>query len=105
MRELKLKNDLDSELNFSRRRGRSGQQTRHPSICSRGIKNVGVVGSRWWSKVGMIDNVKDLRAELQVEIFGNSLDAVILEHREVQGCDARADQDVATGVAAEVETS
>ena len=52
----------------------------------------------------MIHNVKDLGAELHIEIFRDSLNAIVLEDGEVQIRDARADQDVPAGVASKIET-
>ncbi len=53
----------------------------------------------------MVENVENLSPELHVEVFRDSLNSVVFEHREVQGCYAWADYDVATCVAAEVEAS
>jgi len=53
----------------------------------------------------VVENVENLNPELYVEIFRDSPDVVVFEHREIQGCYAWADHDVATCVAAEVEAS
>ena len=52
----------------------------------------------------MIQDVKDLHAELYVEILRDSLDVVVLEHREVQIGNARAYQDISPGISAQIET-
>lgn len=76
---LRLKNRLNRELDLSRGRGCSGQQAQGWVWAARPIKNVGV--SRTWgrSEVGVIDNVKELRSELEVEGFGDTLDVIVLE--------------------------
>jgi hypothetical protein len=51
----------------------------------------------------MIKNIKHLHPELDVELLRNSLDLVILEHREIQIGDTWANQDVAACVASQVE--
>jgi len=64
-----------------------------------------VLKSRWdWlGEVGAIESIKYVYAELYVEILRDSLDLVILEYREIQICDARAIQDIATCIASQVE--
>lgn len=51
----------------------------------------------------MIENVKNLRAELHVEGFGDPFDVVVLENRKVHTRDSRTDQDVAAGIATKIE--
>src|ERR1700716_421168 len=64
---LFLEDHFDSKLYLARRRGGSGELTRHSVRVSRTIKNVGIGGGRGRSKVDVIENVEDLRAELHVE--------------------------------------
>ena len=52
----------------------------------------------------MVENIENLRAELHVEPLRDPLDVVVLEQGEVQVRQARADQNITAGVAAEVVT-
>jgi len=79
----KLEHDLDSKLNFAGGRSSSRQQTRHACPSSRRIENVSVIGSCGRSEIGVVENVENFSPELQVESFGDSLNAVVFEHREV----------------------
>src|SRR2546427_2643255 len=101
---LRLEDHFDRKLNFPRGRSRSRQQTRHSSWCSVREKDVRVVGSRGRREVGVVHNVEDLGAELHVEVLRDTLDVVVLEHREVQIRDAWADQDVPACIASKIET-
>src|SRR5579864_4273532 len=76
---LRLENRLNRELDLSRGRGCSGQQAQRWVWASRPVKDVGVscIGGR--SEVGVIDDVKELRSELEVEGFGDTLDVIVLE--------------------------
>ena len=72
---------------------------------SRRIKNIGVAIARTWRrKVRVVENIKDLHAELDVEILRDSADVIILEDGEVQTGHTGADQDVSSGIAAQIET-
>src|SRR6266851_9406223 len=108
-----LKDYFDRELNLPLRDSGAHQHARGPTGiawrgrqgCSGGIENVGIAiaGSRG-SEVRMIENIEHLDAELDVEVLGDSLDVVVLENREVQTRNTRADQDIAAGISAQVET-
>src|SRR5260370_33595255 len=100
-----LKDDLYRKLTFPCGCSSSRQQTCLPSICSRRIENIRVVGGCGRSEIGVVENVENLSPELHVEVFRNSLNAVVFEHREVQGCYAGTDLDIATGIAEEAEAS
>jgi len=52
----------------------------------------------------VVENIKDLHAELDVEILRDSADVIILEDGEVQTGHTGADQDVSSGIAAQIET-
>ena len=52
----------------------------------------------------MIENIKDLGSELDVEIFRDRLYIVVLEHRKVEVQQTRSNDDVSSSVAPEVET-
>ena len=51
----------------------------------------------------MVENIENLRAELNVEFLRNFLNVVVLEQREIQGSNSRSDQNVAAGVATKIE--
>src|SRR5437868_12916689 len=53
----------------------------------------------------MIENVENFRAKLNVESLGNLLDVVVLEHGEVQRSQAGTCDDIAAGIAAQIEAS
>ena len=72
--------------------------------CSSGVKDVGIAVARTWRrKVGMVENIEHFDAELDIEVLGDSSDAIVFEHGEVQAGDSGADQDVAPCVAAKIE--
>src|SRR5260370_31686441 len=97
-------NKLESELNMPFRGGRPHQRTGYAVGSSRPVKDVAIaVAYLRGRKVGMVHDVKDLHAELDVEILRDAFYAVVLEHGEVQIGDARTDQDIATCIASEVE--
>ena len=74
----RLEDHFDSELDLPLRDGRPGQPARHAGRCSSPIENVRVVRSGRRRKVGMVHDVKDLSAELHVEILRDLLDAIVL---------------------------
>ena len=51
----------------------------------------------------MIHDIKHLEAKLYIEVLRDALDVVVLEDREVQTCDAWANHDIASGIAAKIE--
>ena len=78
-----LEGHLDRKLNFPRRRGGPREYT------WRGwppgpIEDIRVVGCGGRRKVGVVENVEDLGAELHVEALRNSLERHVLEQREIQ---------------------
>ena len=105
-----LEYDLNRKLNLSFRSGGFEQYTRRATAargqqCSRRVKDVGIaVAWTWRGKVGVIENIKHLQAKLHIEVLRDPLDAIILEDGKVQIGYARAHQDVATCVAAKIET-
>src|SRR2546427_7125948 len=99
-----LEDDFDCELNFPRCCGGTGQRTSHGVQVSSTIEDVRVRGGGGRSKVDVIQNVEDLRTELHVESLRDPFDVIVFKQREVQRCDARADQNVAAGIAAQVVT-
>src|SRR5258707_2511384 len=102
-----LKDYFDGELDLPlwNRRSYQGTRSRTGEGCSVRCKNVGVAVNRaWGSEVRVIENVEHFSAELHVEILRDFFDAVVLENREVQTGYARANQAIAAGIAAKVET-
>lgn len=51
----------------------------------------------------MIENIEHFQAELDVEVLRNSADMGVLKDGEVQAGHTRADQNIAAGIAAQVE--
>ena len=51
----------------------------------------------------MIENIEHLQAELDVEVLRDSADVIIFKDGEVQAGHSGADQDIAAGIAAEIE--
>ena len=51
----------------------------------------------------MVENVEYFRPKLDVEVLGDAPDVIVLEDRKVQFGQARADQDVTAGIAAQVK--
>src|ERR1700730_5645329 len=101
----RLKNDFDGELYFSCRRAGSGQCASDAGGVPVTKEDVRVVGRHRRRKISMVQEVKNLRAELHVEILGDLADVIIFEHREVHFRSARAGQDVAAGVATQIEAA
>ena len=52
----------------------------------------------------MVHDVEHLDSKLHVEILRDSLDAIVLEHGEIQTLDSWTDYDVPAGIATKVET-
>src|SRR5712671_2559323 len=99
----KLEDHFHGNLNLPRRRGSRGQPARHRVWSSRPIKNIRVRRRGRRSKVWMIENVENLRTELNVESLRDPLYVIVLEQGEIQRCDARTNQDVAPCIAAKVK--
>ena len=53
----------------------------------------------------MVQNVKDLRAKLNIEMLRDALDVIILEHREIKFGKAGTVQNIAAGIASKIEAS
>src|ERR1700674_348664 len=110
--EPQSENEFDGELDLPLRNRRPKQDTSCPALDygsgqrrSRRIEDVGVnINWGWRPKVCVIENIKHLHAQLYVEILRDPLDVVVLEHGEIQVGYPGADQDIATGIAPEVET-
>ena len=95
---------LQSELNLPRRsRGRSNE-TCSPSWMAACVENVRIFGGSRLGKVRVVQDIKELRPELRVEVLRNPLDRVVLKQGEIQVRRPRPSQDVATGIASKIET-
>src|SRR5258706_8174703 len=80
---LWLPNYFYGELNFSRRGCCPCQHPRSRKM-SCGIEDAGMVRGNWWREVGVIENVENLRTELDVEGFRDLRDVIVLEYREIK---------------------
>jgi hypothetical protein len=106
----KLKDEFDRELDLPFRNGRAKQSPRSPACSSQGrsrsIEEVGIAVTRAWRrKIGVVQNVEHFCAELDVEVFRDFFDVVVLKNGEVQIRNAGADKDVAARIAAEIEAT
>src|SRR5579872_5633225 len=98
---LLLPNHLQSELNVSR----LGCQVVHKSIgCWRTVlvKDPCAVKRLRRKKVGVVQNVEDLRSELNVESLRNSSDRVVLSRGKVQVYKFWTDNGIAAGIAQQI---
>src|ERR1700730_16455718 len=78
-----LPTELQGELNLPRGCCRRSQQAGGPGRSSCGIEDVGVVGGYGHGEVRMVQDIKELRPKLCIEVLRNSLDVVVLEHGEI----------------------
>src|SRR5258708_28876718 len=81
---IELKDNFHRKLNLPRCCGSGSQCTCHGVGGSSPIKNVRISRGGRRSEVRVIQNVEDFRPELNVESFGNALDVIVLEQREVR---------------------
>ena len=70
---------LDCELNFSRAGSGFRQCSRDRIGRAVSLKDVRVRRRSWWSEIGTIQYVEDLRPELNVESLRDAPDVVILK--------------------------
>jgi len=96
-------NQLECKLNLAGWRLCGGNEAGVTDGISHRIEHVSVVEGR--RKIGVVYDVKELCAKLDVEGVGDSLDEIVFEQRKIEIHQARADQRVASQVAAQVETS
>src|ERR1700737_2282003 len=100
---LALKDYFDSELNLPCRCRGLGQQARCRVRGPSAIENISVDSLNRRREIGMIENIENLGAELEVESFRDALDVVVLEQRKVQRSNPRTDDDVSPCIAAQIE--
>src|SRR5258708_3361580 len=75
----RLEDFFDCELDLARGGSGSVEQSRRVRELPCTIENVRVGGGGRRSKVSVVENVEDLRAELHIELLGNPLDVTVLE--------------------------
>lgn len=80
---MRLEDDLEGELDFSRGGGRPGQEAGNASWGPSWVEDVGIVGGDRGCEVRMIEHIEHFGTELNVEGLGNFADVVILEYREI----------------------
>src|SRR5882762_1876474 len=74
-----LKDEFDCKLDLTLRDRRPGEQPGNSAPRAVRGKDVGIVRRGRGSEVGMVQDVKDLGAELHVEVLRDAPDVVILE--------------------------
>ena len=90
-----LEQYFDRELDLPLRYRRSQQGTCGPSgsteWVSCGVENIRIAVARSGDEeVRVIYDVEHLHPELHVEILGNAFNGIVLENREIQARDSRA---------------
>src|SRR5579872_2748592 len=103
---FQLPNYFQRELNLPFRRDRPHKRSGDWIPGSGAVEDVGIaVTDRGGTEIGVIQDVKDLRPKLNVEIFGDSPNIVVLENRKIEIGQSWTNQDIASGVSAEVEAA
>ena len=100
---IALEDYFDRKLNLPRCGGGLGQQSRRRVQGSSAIENICVDSLSRRRKIGMIENVENLGAELDIKPFRDALDVVVLEQRKVERRNPRTDHDVSPCIAAKIE--
>ena len=95
--ELKLPNHLQSELYFSRGYCQLIDRARSSDGSACTIKECTVV--YWRQKGSVIEHVKELCPNLDIEVFGDRFDIVVLENREIEVKKAWPDHAISSHVA------
>src|ERR1700730_5831341 len=94
---VRLPNDFQSKLNLPRRGGcginRPSSPYRRPVLIEEDPVGKGCL------EVGVVQDVKELGAELNVERFRDFFDVVVLDGREIEVEQARPDYAVSPGIA------
>src|ERR1700687_544528 len=102
--DVPLEDNFQRELDLPLRHARPNDLSPNGVHRPIPLEDVRAIGSDGRTKIGMIENVENLGAELDVECLRESLDVVILEHREVQVLYARTDQDVPPSITPKIKT-
>src|SRR6267142_350285 len=95
--------NLQSELNLSCRRCCPRQQARIRIERAARIEDLRICQCRR-SKIRMIQYIENLHAELRIESFRDPFERVVLKKRKVQVGEPWSLQDVAAGIASQIET-
>src|SRR6266403_5536278 len=81
------------------------RQRVHESVgcnCPGGVKDSRASKRLGWQKVRVIEDIKDLRPELDVEILRNAMDGEVLSRGEIHIDKFRANERVAASIAQEI---
>jgi hypothetical protein len=78
--QIWLEDYFHGELNLARGGGCPGELTYTLRQRPSSIEDVSVGRGRWRGKIRMVENIEYFRAELHIEVLGNSLDVIILEY-------------------------
>ena len=100
---MELKDYLHRKLNLARCGCGPGQQTRRRVQGPSTIENICVDSLNRRCEIGMIEDIENLGAELDVEPLRDALDVVVFEQGKIQLCDTRTNQDVSPRIAAQIE--
>jgi hypothetical protein len=99
-----LPNQFYSELNLSWIRSEIGQQTGTAIHCAVAIYHVCVARTQIRHiKIGVVQDIEELRPELYIEALRNPPDVVALNDGKVKIRQARSNQCIAADIASEVE--
>ncbi len=104
-----LPNHLYRELDLPRWRRCRGQHSGRAIVggilrSPRLVENICIVGYYGQRKVGVVEYIENLGTELNIEGLRNSPDGIVLENREIEVYKARSGDDVASGIASQIET-
>src|ERR1700676_409374 len=87
IRKTKSPNQLQRELNLTRRRRCLVKCTRAANLASGHVEQ-GLIRERR-REVGVIHNIEELRPKLHVEGLGDPFDVVVFEEREIEVDESR----------------
>ena len=99
-----LPKQFHGELNFSRRGCGRGQLTSNARGRASRIEDISIVWRDRHGKVGVVQHVEELGAELHVEVLRDFSNTIVLEDRKVQIGQTWSDQDITPGVTTKVKT-
>src|SRR5262249_45597621 len=96
--EFRLPQDLNTQLNLPRGSNCSAEGAGIRQEGASGIEDrtVGIVQEIGGCKIWVVQYIEDFRPELNVERLRDSCDAVVFENREIDGCQSRTIEAVAT---------
>ena len=97
-----LPSELQSELNLARRYLQGSELPKPRLRVSATVERLQVV--QWWREVGVVENIEELRSELNIEVFRDFGNFGVLNHGEVHIDQPRSYDGVAPQVAEKVDT-